>query len=505
MLLNSVTNASLNIFYIYYYYFNRSVKFFDLNRINLYYIMYSNKLDALLKKSAGQKLKVIDPNELEIRISEIPASDPAPSETPTFAPSPSPIMPTGTTKITYFSSAKKGAVSKNQKKRKVLFVSTHCHQYNGYSKVAWNILKVLSSVPDLDVHHYGLQQAANASSFRPYPDSIKTYAPTDDDGFGFSTFNQYVIDMKPDVIVFYNDANIINRFLSVLDVKPKIIAYLDHVYTSMNPKISAYLNDNVDEIFVFSKLWIPIAKASGFTKPIHAMTHGFDPVLHPSIGRDESRKLLGLPAEPFYIVCANRNTSRKRYDLLVMAFAKLVLQNPEKDVRLLCVCDSGHRGGYPILDIYSRELGSLAHVHKHKLVLIDNDLSLTDERINVIYNAADIGVSCADSEGFGLCAFEMMGLGKPQVVAAQTGHLEYCTSDNSIIVPTTNRYYIANSISSVAGEASCVSVDDLCSALQSYLLNPDFVKSMGQAAKKTVTAYTWPKVCAEFILRLRMI
>ena len=99
----------------------------------------------------------------------------------------------------------------------------------------------------------------------------------------------------------------------------------------------------------------------------------------------------------------------------------------------------------------------------------------------------------------------MMGLGKPQVVAAQIGHLEYCSNNNSIIIPTTNRYYIANSISSVAGEASSVSVDDICSGLQSYLLNPDFVQTMGQAAKETVATYTWPKVCAEFILRLRMI
>jgi glycosyltransferase involved in cell wall biosynthesis len=482
--------------------------------------MYSSKLDALLKKSSGQKLKVIDPTDLEITISEIPAAAPAPapvaaSVVPVAAPAPAaPLpapaapaapVPTGTTKVTYFSSAKKAPVSQSQKKRKILFVSTHCHQYNGYSKVAWNILKVLSTVSDLDVHHYGLQQAASASAFRPYPSSIKSYAPTEDEGFGFSSFNQYVVDLKPEVIVFYNDAAIINRFLSVLEDKPKIIAYLDHVYGSMSQDTASYLNNNVDAIFVFSKLWIPIVKASGFTKPIHSMTHGFDSELHPTVDKITARTALDIPTEPFYIVCTNRNTSRKRYDLLVMAFAKLVLQNPDKDIRLLCACDSGHRGGYPIMDIYRRELSSLVRTHEHKLILIDNDLSLTDERINLIYNAADIGVSCADSESFGLCAFEMMGLGKPQVVAAQTGHLEYCNSSNSIIVPTKNRYYVANSVSSVAGQASSVTVDDLCSALQSYVLNPDFVLIVGEAAKKTVAAYTWSKACAEFILRLRMI
>jgi glycosyltransferase involved in cell wall biosynthesis len=472
--------------------------------------MYSSKLDSLLKKSSVQKLKVIDPNELEFRISEIPVAPvvvaPVPVAPVVVAPvAPvvvAPVVPP-TGKITYFSSAKKTVI--NQTKRKVLFVSTHCHQYNGYSKVAWNILKVLSTVSDLDVHHYGLHEAPAAALFRQIPASIKSYTAADDDGFGISSFNHYVTNLKPDVIVFYNDANIINRFLSVLEVKPKIIAYLDHVYNSMDPDMASYLNNNVDAFFVFSKKWIPICKASGLTKPLHTMTHGFDPVLHPTIDKSVARKDLGLPIDPFYIVCANRNTPRKRYDILIMAFAKLVSKNPDKDVRLLCVCDSGSRDGYPLLNIYKRELGASYNLHKHKLVLIDNDLSLTDERINLIYNAADIGVSCADSEGFGLCAFEMMGLGKPQVVAAQTGHLEYCSNSNSIIIPTTNRYYIANSVSSVAGEASCVSVDDLYSGLQSYLLNPDFVQTTGAAARLTVSSYTWSKVCAEFILRLRMI
>ena len=51
--------------------------------------MYSNKLDALLKKSAGQKLKVIDPTDLEIKISEIPAAAPVAAPAP---PAPAPAV-----------------------------------------------------------------------------------------------------------------------------------------------------------------------------------------------------------------------------------------------------------------------------------------------------------------------------------------------------------------------------------------------------------------------------
>jgi hypothetical protein len=44
------------------------------------------------------------------------------------------------------------------------------------------------------------------------------------------------------------------------------------------------------------------------------------------------------------------------------------------------------------------------------------DMVFRDEDINMFYNVADVGVNSADGEGWGLCNFEQMGVGVPQVV-----------------------------------------------------------------------------------------
>jgi hypothetical protein len=84
-------------------------------------------------------------------------------------------------------------VSSGVKKFKFMLVSTHCHQYTGYSKVSWGILRQLAKVSWLDVVHYGFQkfpQQQFATGYRPYPSSIKVIDAAVDEkpfeqGFGF--------------------------------------------------------------------------------------------------------------------------------------------------------------------------------------------------------------------------------------------------------------------------------------------------------------------------------
>jgi len=65
-----------------------------------------------------------------------------------------------------------------------------------------------------------------------------------------------------------------------------------------------------------------------------------------------------------------------------------------------------------------------------------------DDDINVFYNLADVGVNSADGEGWGLCNFEQMGVGVPQVVPDIGGFKEFITSSNSIIVKPERSFII---------------------------------------------------------------
>ena len=64
--------------------------------------------------------------------------------------------------------------SSADKKLRFMLVSTHAHQFTGYSKVSYNMLQQLSRVPWLQVTHYGFQKFPQTPpGYRTYPSNIE--------------------------------------------------------------------------------------------------------------------------------------------------------------------------------------------------------------------------------------------------------------------------------------------------------------------------------------------
>ena len=64
----------------------------------------------------------------------------------------SPAQPTGST----------AANISNQKSVKIMIVSTHVNQVNGYSKVVFNLIQQLEKNPWINIVHFGTQKMVNA-------------------------------------------------------------------------------------------------------------------------------------------------------------------------------------------------------------------------------------------------------------------------------------------------------------------------------------------------------
>ena len=126
-----------------------------------------------------------------------------------------------------------------------------------------------------------------------------------------------------------------------------------------------------------------------------------------------------------------------------------------------------------------------------------------DEDINILNNCADAGVSCAEGEGFGLCTFEQMAVGVPQIVPNINGYNEYCTDKNSLMVTPKTRYYIPQAYNVVCGEAQAVDPEDMSKAMERYVFDDDLRNLHAKTAKESVATYTWEKVCGTFIKRLQ--
>jgi hypothetical protein len=411
---------------------------------------------------------------------------------------------------------KNEVVQPEQKQMKILIVSTHTNQVNGYSKVAYNIIKELATKPWLNIVHFGTQALSTGDIGRKVPAHVKVIDATSLEkdkkpGFGFTELPQVIQQEKPDVVFIYNDLAIICSYIEHLRKQSdprlyKIWAYVDTTYPMQPQSMIDILNRDVERIFTFTKSWKDSIKSQGITRPIDVMRHGVDSTIFKEIPKNLARQMLGLPKEVFLFTSLNKNIPRKRLDLLIMSFVKLMIRHPLKPIYMLIVANKeGNNGGYNLFDIFSREIklhGEPVSVFGDRLLITSNDTCYKDEDINALYNCGDAGVSCAEGEGFGLCTFEQMLLGVPQVVPEINGYTEYCNQDNSVMVKPKTRYYIPYGYNSLSGEANIVDPVDVANAMERYVFDENLRKLHGTKGKELVQQYTWEKCVAPLVNRL---
>ena len=414
---------------------------------------------------------------------------------------------------------------KQTPKKRFMLVGTHAHQMTGYSKVTYHILQELAKLGQFELFHFGFQKAQGTPpEYRPYPAGVDVHdavaaeanktAPSES-GFGFSQLPDYVRKVKPDAIMIYNDASIVCRFLEVLTEKLseeeraayKMIVYLDQVYITQRPEFLARIDKDTHTYFAFTEYWKTILQEQGIKKPIHVLRHGFDPDLFKQMDRTAVRKKHGMPENAFIMLNLNRNTPRKRHDIVVQAFAQLVARHPTKPLGLLCVCDGGEMGGFPLREIYVRELLRLripVEHHLSKLMLTTHSMAYTDEIVNELYALSDIGITAAEGEGFGLCQFEAMGVGIPQVVPYIGGFRDFCKHGvNSMAVDAKMTLYLPLGSSGIGGAGEYVYPQDLMLAAEEYLMDSELREKHGLVARETVLSYKWSTEVAELAKVLR--
>jgi glycosyltransferase involved in cell wall biosynthesis len=142
----------------------------------------------------------------------------------------------------------------------------------------------------------------------------------------------------------------------------------------------------------------------------------------------DARRRLGLPDDGFIVLNANRNTRRKRVDVTMRGFAQFARGRPN---------------AWLYLHMRMRDLGCDVPGLAAELGLSDRLLvtwsgaghpQVDDERLNLIYNACDVGVNTARSEGWGLVSFEHAATGAAQVVPGHGACLELW-HDAGVLLP----------------------------------------------------------------------
>jgi len=388
---------------------------------------------------------------------------------------------------------------------RVVICGTYPTQYNGYSKVLYELVKELSKFPELQIFYFGFQNYGDNKAHeeeRALPRNVEVYDAYKNEepkqkGFGDTLIEAYVKEKDPDIVMVYNDLVVLTSFLDKLHkIEPrkfKIIPYIDLVYQNEKNALIQFVNNHCDAGVFFTKYWEKVAKGQGFVKPSYVMEHGFNRDNHYPIPKRVARAYFNIPDDQFVITNLNRNQPRKRWDICIMAFVKFISNHMDEPIKL--IIGTALQGAWDLVDIFvseCRKYGLDPEVAKNHLIMVQNPQHLTDKEVNVLYNVADVGLNTCDGEGFGLCNFEQAAIGIPQLVPAIGGFRDFFDKDTAIMIQPKWSYYVESTRDAVGGEGQICDIEDIVSALEMYYGDSDLRKTIGAKAREKICKnYTW--------------
>jgi len=213
-----------------------------------------------------------------------------------------------------------------------------------------------------------------------------------------------------------------------------------------------------------------------------------------SPGRAEAKRKVfaGLEdlVDSFIVLNASRFDKRKRIDLTIAGFAKFAVGKPA-NVRL-CLHHAilGEAEKDQIASLIGRfEIEDRVYLNPLAGGVVD------DARLNLLYNACDVGMTTSMGEGWGLVSFEHGTAGAAQIVPDHSACAEIW-SGRAEMIPPARRYIPAFSTLEM-GE---VSVEGTAEALNNLYHDPQRRQRLAQAAFEAAQNpdYAWEAIAERF-------
>lgn len=419
------------------------------------------------------------------------------------------------------------------KKLRVMFCGTHPQQYNGYSRVVYEICRRFGKKEDVELTIYGFQNFYQTRTHRePMPKGVIIHDAHEHEqpkraGFGEKEFGEYVKNHPQDIIIIYNDMSVVNmlaeNFLekaSPEEIKNTIlVCYIDQVYLCQKQKYLDLLNKHFQHIFVFTEYWGRILQKQSIrnTMGIDILPHGFDHERFYPVPTKLARAYFQLPEDAFVVLNLNRNQPRKRWDLVLMGYVQVIKRHylmkknyPDRKLRpIKFFIGTAMTGCWDFKEILMYELKNAElplELISEYISTIPNPQQLSDFDVNVLMSAADISTNLCDGEGWGLTCFESSGVGVPCVTSKIGGHLEFLTDKNSILIEPKWNFFVDQSRDAIGGKTEVCDPKDFAEGIWKYYMNPLMVKKHGKQARADIVSnYKWDDIVEHFykcILRI---
>lgn len=315
--------------------------------------------------------------------------------------------------------------------------------------------------------------------------------------YGFHTFWNNVQKENPDVIFFLNDPWLIKSYL---DVRPPHInpdiRYVGYYPTDAAPVKPDWLKtlNGLDAQVCYSKYAESVVITSNKgVRPdnLYQIYHGVNTKEFYPVDQRYARNELGLDNKFFIVGMVARNQPRKRFDLLMMAFA--MFAKGKENVKLY-LHTSLNDIGFDIQDI-ARQLKI-----SNKLIVTENlapNAGVSTHALNLIYNSFDVNTLISLGDGFGLPVAESMATLCPQIVSGHSCLQELVDDHGGLTVK--NAAWISNpgGMNTWGGVSD---VDDLAAKLEVLYKNPDKRLQLAKEGYDFITQdkFNWDNIVLEF-------
>ncbi|HWW76150.1 MAG TPA: glycosyltransferase, partial [Pyrinomonadaceae bacterium] len=335
--------------------------------------------------------------------------------------------------------------------------------------------------------------------------------------YGYERILPLVAEVRPDVVFLLYDIPFQPAYVEQLrraEPRPKVVVYSPVESGPIAPEVLRRLG-GVSRYVLYTRYGrgeieksLEAVRAQDprfqFPEP-EVIPHGVDTRRFYPLGGDdedgdvparrvEARRALGLDDEEhlgaFIVLNANRNMPRKRIDLTMQGFAEFARGKPAGVKLYLHMATEDT--GWNVL-ILARRYGIYERLIMTRADNVRPEFS--DERMNLLYNACEVGITTTTGEGWGMVSFEHAATRAAQVVPRHTSLAELWDGAAEFVEPTLRLTYPGN-----LTEAHIVTPEGVAAALRRLYENRERRDALAEAAYRNATRpeLGWARVASRW-------
>lgn len=309
----------------------------------------------------------------------------------------------------------------------------------GFTRVLHSIMNHIQEYYQVHWIGIGYKGPVLDQGFKIYPNNVNG-----GDMYGAYLGKEMVDKLNPKAVILLNDFWMLKNYertLNNLTTSTKVIAYVPLDGKIDDPQ-SVKGSEFVDDLVLYNdfslneaiRAFIQLQETKLIdTYPnLHVVNHGLELKSFFPLDKKESKKHIFPQLEPDsqVVLNANRYNERKNVESTIEGFSHSI-KGVNRNI-YLCL----HMPGIESFQL--QELNNLLEKYDIEAQTIVNPLKdqgyVSDEMLNVLYNACDIGINTSLGEGWGLISFEHAATGAAQVVPDHTACGELW-KDKGLLIP----------------------------------------------------------------------